>query len=345
MQVRTLAEEVYTQFVAPEPGMRGDPLERAVAASMGQVALSVILVLLLARQARRWVPQSGVQLRPPALIKLARWRWPLALLVGGTVLVLTAVPVGALLWRAGTAGLPPAWSWHALAQQMYRTTLADGGRVIVSLAVAGLAGLLCTSLALIACWLARESRWFGFLLLILLATAWAMPGPVIGLGLKRVFRALLDLSGWPAPVASVLWHGPSYFPLIWVYVVRFLPLAVAFLWPLVRLLPRELFEAGRLEGAGPAQELVWIVTPLLWPACLRAALGVAVLSLGEVSAGKLVSTPGAESYAEMVFTQMHYGVTADLAGQCLLLLAAVLAGALVLRFVGRITNPSYPFIS
>src|SRR5207245_646540 len=123
------------------------------------------------------------------------------------------------------------------------------------------------------------------------------------------------------------------FPLIWVYIVRFLPLAVAFLWPLVRLLPRELLEAGRLEGAGPAQELVRIVTPLLWPACLRAALGVAVLSLGEVSAGKLVSTPGAESYAELVFTQMHYGVTADLAGQCLLLLAVVLAGALVLRGV------------
>jgi ABC-type Fe3+ transport system permease subunit len=146
---------------------------------------------------------------------------------------------------------------------------------------------------------------------------------------------LLDMSGWPVPVASVLWHGPSYLPLILVYIVRFLPLAIAFLWPLVRLLPRELFEAGRLEGAGPAQELFRIVTPLLWPASLRAALGVAVLSLGEVSAGKLVSTPGAESYAELVFTQMHYGVTADLAGQCLLLLAVVLAGALALRTISR----------
>jgi hypothetical protein len=59
-------------------------------------------------------------------------------------------------------------------------------------------------------------------------------------------------------------------------------------------------------------------------------LAVAVLALGELSAGKLVSTPGAPSFAEAVFAQMHYGVTAGLAAQCLLLLAPVAAGALLL---------------
>jgi iron(III) transport system permease protein len=338
--------------------MHGDPLARAVAASLGQVVLSAVLVLWLARHAERLVPASSIQLRPPALVKLGRWRWPLALLVGAMVVVLTAVPVGGLLWRAGLGGSPPAWSWHALAQQMVHTGAADGGKVIVSLAVACLAGIFCASLALTACWLARESLWFRVLLFVLMATAWAMPGPVVGLGLKRLFRAVLDLTGWPTPLASVLWHGPSYVPLVWIYLLRFLPLAVAFLWPLVRLIPRELFETGRLEGAGPVQELARIVIPMLWPASLRAALGVAVLSLGEVSAGKLVSTPGAESYAEMVFTQMHYGVTAGLAGQCLLLLAVVLVGAMMMTIARRATKgtkmpvacaagygPNHPFIS
>ena len=54
---------------------------------------------------------------------------------------------------------------------------------------------------------------------------------------------------------------------------------------------------------------------------------MAVLSLGEFSAGKLVSTPGMPSFAEAVFTQMHYGVTNDLAAMCLLLLGAVGLGA------------------
>jgi iron(III) transport system permease protein len=330
MQVQTLAEGVYTQFVF-DPDMVSEPLARAMAASLGQVVLAVALVLLLARYAERVVPMSGIQLRSVTLVKLGRWRWLLALFVGGLLGMLTAVPVVGLFWRAGLTGLPPAWSAHALVQQMAHTIAADGDKVLVSLAVACVAGLCCASLALAACWLARESIWFRRLLLVLMATAWAMPGPVVGLGLKKLFRALLQLSGWSAPLTSVLWYGPSYLPLVWIYLLRFLPLAVAFLWPLVRLMPRELFEAGRLEGAGPRQELFRIVTPIIWPACLRAALGVAVLSLGEVSAGKLVSTPGAESYAEMVFTQMHYGVTAGLAAQCLLLLAVVLVGALAVR--------------
>ena len=78
----------------------------------------------------------------------------------------------------------------------------------------------------------------------------------------------------------------------------------------------------------------------MWPmysgACLRAAVAVAVLSLGEVSAGKLVSTPGMPSFAETVWVQMHYGVTNNLAASCLLLLAVVATG-------GALTAAPWPF--
>jgi ABC-type Fe3+ transport system permease subunit len=205
----------------------------------------------------------------------------------------------------------------------------DGWLLLRSLAVAGLSGVVCAIVALIGCWLARESRWLGGLLLIVLATAWAMPGPVLGLGLKGVFRFLVDSSASVSDVPGrLLWYGPSSLPLVAVYVVRFLPCAAALLWPAVRLLPVGLLEASRLDGAGPASELSSIVWPLMRPAFGRAALVVAILSLGELSAGKLVSTPGAESYAEAVWTQMHYGVTAELAARCLLLLAVVLFAAL-----------------
>jgi iron(III) transport system permease protein len=331
MQVRTAAEEVLTQFILEPEGSL--PLARTVAASLGQVVVSMLLVLALARHADRLAPAGRVQLRPAVVVPLGRWRWPLALLMGTTTLTLTVVPVGGLLWRAGRAGMPPSWSVLSLVRQIDRTCATDGGGVFRTLAVALAAGTACAALALVACWLARESRWLRIALLILLAAVWATPGPVIGLGLKGVFRALLDLTRWPPPLAHVLWYGPSYVPLLWVYGIRLLPFAVAFLWPLVRLLPRELFEAGRLDGAAPRQELLGIVAPLLWPACLRAALAVAVLSLGELSGGKLVSTPGAESYAEMVFAQMHYGVTADLAARCLLLLGVVLVGALLFRLL------------
>jgi iron(III) transport system permease protein len=329
MQVRTAAEEVYTQLLL-SPEATSPPLARAVTASLGQVLVSLVLVLVLARHAERLIPGAAMQLRPAAMVPLGRWRWPLALLVGCLALGLTAVPVGGLLWRAGLAGLPPEWSPISLMYQFTRTVRADRGTVLVMLGVVGVAGGVTATLALVSCWLAREARWFRVLLLVLAATAWAMPGPVIGLGLKKVIRALLDATGWPGPLASLLWYGPSYLPLLWVDCVRFLPFATAFLWPLIRLLPRELFEAARLDGARPRQELA-VLARMVWPAWLRAALATAILSLGELSAGKLVSTPGAESYAEMVFTQMHYGVTATLAAQCLLLLAVVLAAVVLFQ--------------
>ena len=67
----------------------------------------------------------------------------------------------------------------------------------------------------------------------------------------------------------------------------------------------------------------------------RAALAVAVLSLGELSAGKLVATPGMPSYATDIFTQMHYGVTNELAARCVLLLILVAAGGVGVALIGR----------
>ena len=62
----------------------------------------------------------------------------------------------------------------------------------------------------------------------------------------------------------------------------------------------------------------------------RAGLAAAILCLGELSAGKLVETPGSYTLAHEIFTQMHYGVGNDLAALSLLLLVAVTAGAVIL---------------
>ena len=55
-----------------------------------------------------------------------------------------------------------------------------------------------------------------------------------------------------------------------------------------------------------------------------AVIGLAtVYSLGEVSASRLVATPGGQSIAHDVFSRMHFGLTPDLAAQCLVLLATL----------------------
>jgi ABC-type spermidine/putrescine transport system permease subunit II len=57
-----------------------------------------------------------------------------------------------------------------------------------------------------------------------------------------------------------------------------------------------------------------------------AAFAVAILSLGELGAGKLVETAGAKTLAHEIFEEMHYGVTNNLAALCLVLLAMVATG-------------------
>lgn len=122
--------------------------------------------------------------------------------------------------------------------------------------------------------------------------------------------------------------------MLWVDVIRFFPCAVAYLWPLVRLWPRELRDAARVDGFTPGQELRLLIAPAFARPALVAAAVVAVLSLGELSAGKLVSTAGMQSYAEILFADMHRGVTPALAAQCLLLLAAVAAGVVLVWALG-----------
>jgi ABC-type spermidine/putrescine transport system permease subunit II len=98
---------------------------------------------------------------------------------------------------------------------------------------------------------------------------------------------------------------------------------MAILWPLVRLLPRELRDGARVDGATPWQELRHIVWPFSWNGYLAAIFAVTVLSLGEISAGKLVETPGSRTFTQAIFDQMHYGVANDLAALCLVLLGII----------------------
>jgi ABC-type Fe3+ transport system permease subunit len=177
-------------------------------------------------------------------------------------------------------------------------------------------------------------RWF---LAVLATAAWALPGPVVGLGLKSAINGLMDAEDWLAgglgvgfrPLRLALYDGPSPLPVWWAALVRLTPFALALLWPVVRLVPPDLRDAARVEGAGPWQEFRHAV----WPVCAggywRAALAVTALALGELSAGKLVETPGGQTFAHEVFTQMHYGVTNRLAALCLVLLATVAVPASV----------------
>jgi iron(III) transport system permease protein len=337
-QVRTFGEEVYTQFVAPDAA---DAVARGVVASLPCVLVTAALVLIATRRWERTLPPLETPATAPHVFRLGPARWPCAAALAVFVTVLAGVPVSSLVWKLGLGGNPQHWSLTLAGDHLSHVLRVRGRLVGESLAVAGLSGALTGLLALFTCWLALGTRWFHSAVLLLIAVAWAIPGPVVGLGLKGAINQLLnfDVGG---VLGRVLYYGPSPLPVMWAYMLRFFPCAVVVLWPVVRLVPRELREAARVDGAGPAQELRHVVAPLTAPALLRAGLVVAVLALGELSAGKLVETPGSQTFAHEVFTQMHYGVTNDLAAFCLILLAAVLVGGVLVAAAGWLVRRRTP---
>jgi iron(III) transport system permease protein len=325
MQVRTFAEEVYTQLVVGDRAA----LMRSVAVALPSVVLTGLFLVVMARRLERELPALESRSLEPIRFQLGRARWPLLAAVLLVVVLLAGVPLASLVWKAGLGGNPSTWSGHVAWSHVAKVLHWRGRLVANSLELAALAGGLLAGLGLLVCWLATGSRWFYALTLTLVAAAWVLPGPLVGFGLKQTIELVLTLVPSDA-VARVLYYGPSPVPVLWAYLVRLFPFAVVILWPAVRLIPVELREAAQVDGARPRSILGQVVWPLLWAEFLAGALAVAVLALGELGASKLVETAGAPTFAHEVFNLMHYGVTNDLAALCLILLGLVAVGGVVL---------------
>jgi ABC-type Fe3+ transport system permease subunit len=336
--VRSFAEEVYTQFAT------GGGLGAAVALSLPQIILVAMVALVTVH---RW------QVRAPALftwpvnrpfwvLGKSRWLWTVAVFV--VIAVLLAVPVLNLVWKAGGGAGPAGWSIQGLADQFRLVVRSNSFRLLESLAWAVSAGMIAAGAALITCWLARDWAWLRTGLVFLTVALWVIPGPVLGYGVKEAINRLMDLEdlvgdGWTTarPVAALFYYWPSPLPVLWVDVLRVFPFTVALLWPAFRSIPRDLLEAARVDGAGPAQEFRYLVWPLMRGALLQAVLVGTVLAFGELSASKMVEVPGHATFTQELFNQMHYGVTATVATLCLLQLFAVSAVGLIML---RLMNPN-----
>jgi iron(III) transport system permease protein len=343
LEVRTFAEEVYYQLSAGEE----NGLARAVAAALPAIALTWLGLVWLVPRLERALPPLQTVASPPRLFRLARARWGLLALTAAAVLVLAGIPLGSLIWRAGLHGQPLAWSGHFASESFFARFHLLGDKVAWNLLLAVVSGVVVTSLALIACWAAGGHCRCRFGLLTLLALAWALPGPVAGLGLKetiahvlnwedgivhRVFdRRVFDHERSPTgPLAQLLYFGPSPVPVIWADLLRFLPFSVALMWPAVRMIPRELLEAAQLDGAQPRQELSRVVAPLSGRPFAWSTIAVAALSLGEIAASKLVEPPGVLTFTHLLFDRMHNGVDHEVASLCLVLLAETVIAIIIL---------------
>lgn len=332
LQVRTLAEEVYLQFTRPVANALTLDLRlligRAMAVTLPLFLLMSLSLYILIRCLSRNLPVEISSPNPMCFHtgKVSFFVLPLTLIVLG-------MPIISMLIQT----LQGSSSLFTDAIRLEGTALIR--HVTVSASVGG----LTTFIALILCSLAREKRFWRVFLMMLMILAWALPGPVVGLSLKRWIHLLLDLTHWRW-LEDVLHYGPSSVPVIWAQSIRLLPFAVIFLWPTLRQLPQRLLESARIDGANFSQEWRYIIWPWMRRACLLSLLLVSALSFGELSASELVSTPGAETFVEELFAQMHYRLAPELAARCLLFLMVIGVYLFVFSMLTSRKEPSLPSV-
>ncbi|MFO0876759.1 MAG: hypothetical protein U0840_05245 [Gemmataceae bacterium] len=295
-QVRTLAGEIFLQLDAPGSTY---PIQGAIPVALLQVVVGMALIVIAARGFARRDEPGAMRRRSTPLFRLGRGRWSMGLLLLGLSAAILLVPTVTFLLRAGMMGDPPTFSLGKLAQRLAKAMVVDAPLWQRTICLGLGTGILCASLGLLACWCVRCSPVLQVGLALLMALAWAMPGPLVGMGVLGVLDLVVSFS---EPFTSVparwLWHGPSILPVLLVNVIRWLPCAVCLIWPEMRNLPREFRDEAQLVGLRPLQEFWQIGWPMTHSTVLLAALTTAILSLGEVSASKLVSTPGADCFGE-----------------------------------------------
>lgn len=303
LMVRTFAEEVYTQFRL---------VGGAAQASLVALPQTLLLAALLWLLRRSLAGPDTTEIAPDRRLRLARGLWAR---IGG---ILAAAAIGA--WFVFVA--------HALCQPLRHahdpldSALGFAPELTTSLWTSAAAGLVAATLALAPAWLlVRRPRWR------LAIAAWmvvmlAVPAPVLGVGLIRLFNR---------PVLGVVYDSPAI--LVVAYVVRFLPIAVLLLVPAARAIPIDCEAAARLDGCGPVQTWVRIIWPLCLPGFVTALLVVMILSAGELPCSVLVTPPGYSTVGERFFTLMHSGFYPDVAVLCVLSIAVIVvpwAGLVVL---------------
>ncbi len=336
-QVRTFAEEVYTQFVRPDPATDGgaDGLARSLAVAVPPAVLAGIVVAALAWNWRRRFPPLGVA--PPSewpLFHLGSRRWLAASLIVLLLIGAAGVPIASLVWKAGRVP-PNHWSALVVAQQLERAWQAQSTRMFTSLLWATVTGGGLAMLAVIMCWSLLPSRYLWRFIALSVVILWSLPGPVIGIGLKETINSLMRFEDMASRhhtelFSTALYNGRTPLPVMWATGLRFVACAFALFWPVVRIIPQELRESVRIDSGSPRMELRCVIFPLTANTLARATLIGAALCLGELSASKLVETPAGQTFAHEIFTQMHTGISNHLAAMCLILLAFVaLIGALI----------------
>jgi iron(III) transport system permease protein len=228
------------------------------------------------------------------------------------------IPLTSLIWLAATARLAPAPGGgihRVLRASGFLNSLSGAWDLAHDDAIrtVWLATLGATLAVVLATFLVRAISRFGWSpLLGVLGAGLAVPAPLIGLGLIRL---------WDNEWSSGIYQSCLIVILAWF--ARFLPLAIFLVHGALARVPRELESAAALAGRGVLERFYAVVFPIALPGLVAAWLATYVLSATEFSATVLIAPPGASLLAPSVINLTRRGQDPEIAACQFLLLAVV----------------------
>jgi iron(III) transport system permease protein len=289
----------WTNASTPDPG------SVSAGAMMMLVVATALLVLrnkLLGAEAR-FVSVGGKSGRQ-ALLRLRRWRWPLAGVLSFYLVFTTLVPViGLALMSVVVVLTPLVPPWELLTSAHWHVLLDDDTfrRSIQNSAIIAVVGAVATTaFVALATLVAHRSgfklrRTLPFLMLYPRAT----PGIIIGIGF---FWAYLLTGAFGDYMRDSIWG------IMLAFCVRNLPLAYIVMYPTLARIGEELDRAGRAAGAGWWRTSRSIVLPLLRPAIFASFILMFVEIVNDYDPAVFLVKPGTEVMGATMLAQFIQGL-------------------------------------
>ncbi len=322
-QVRTYAEEIYTNFSLGATA--AETLRSAIPGMFVLAALAGGLFLCV----RQIVPATTLgRMHTPRDWPLGKARWPVAiatwLVIGSVVLV----PLVSLVHQCGVVVVETdgnfvrGWATSKAATTILQAPGENLPEAQSTFALALAAAAVTLPLVLLPAWWGgtSHSRIVPWLLLL----PAFIPGPLVGIAVIQLLNRPEDPTGFliwlyddtlAAPVLAVL--------------PRTIPLAGLILWSAFRQTPRDLKDIAALYRPRTLQ--AWLlIRGLHWRACLAAFIAAAAVAAGDLSCSILVLPPGVRTVAFHVFQLLHAGCDDRLSALCLVqfALTAMLGGVI-----------------
>jgi iron(III) transport system permease protein len=301
------------------------------------VALIVAVAAALLRQrllqgGRRYEISAGKSMRP-LRVGLGAWRLPFVLFSWLFLAVAILMPAAVIFLVAGLKayGLPPAWENLTLANfsyvlfqwEMTREAVRNG--LLLSLSAAAITLAVGTMIAYVIV----KTRARGRAALEMLALLpYAIPGTVLAIGVILAWSG-----GWGLNLYNTLWI------ILVAYIARYMAFAVKSVAASLEQIHPSLEEAARASGGTRLDALKDVVLPLIRPGMVAGFLLIFLPAIRELTVSVLLYGPGTRTIGVATYSLLEEGYTVYAAAMAAVTLAIMMAGNLLLRWLGRERRP------